>query len=163
VIIAAVAVVLVVIVAAGVVVSKVLADKDDDSVIGYSTDAQVMLTQEDIDKAAEEALANAENGDVGLMYKNSATSTDGINFDCYIINSPSNKFDMFLTIYADAEMTDEIFLSQLVPVGSGFTHITLEHSLDKGDNLVYVVLTQVKRDEESIANQVAHTMDFIVS
>jgi hypothetical protein len=73
---------------------------------------------------------------------------------------------MFLTIYADAEMTDELFLSQLVPPGSGFENITLEHSLDVGDHMVYIALTQVEQDEEtgeeSVVNQVFHTMDFHV-
>jgi hypothetical protein len=82
------------------------------------------------------------------------------------MNSETNKFDMFLTIYSDVEMTKEIYLSQLVPPGSGFENITLEHSLPSGDNLVYVVFTQVKNDEETgeetVANQVVFTMDFYV-
>jgi hypothetical protein len=161
-------VVLVVIIAAVVIVVNVLNSKDDDSGsgIGYAAEGSVLLTQEDIDKAAAEAMKNAENGDVALNYQNDAFSSDGINFDCYILNSSGNIFDMFLTIYSDLDMTDEIFLSQLVPVGSGFEHITLEHALDNGDHTVYVVLTQVKTDEETgeevVANQVIHTMDFHV-
>jgi hypothetical protein len=167
VIIAAVAVVLVVIVAAGVVVSKVLADKDNSgSAIGYSTEAQVLVTQEEIDKAAEEALANANNGDVALCYQNDAFSNDGSNFDCRILNSSGNIYDMFITIYSDLNLTDELFLSQLIPVGSGFEHITLEKPLENGDHTVYVALTQIKTDEETgeevVANQVIHTMDFHV-
>jgi hypothetical protein len=104
---------------------------------------------------------------VALSYKDNAYSTDGVNFECYIMNSEYNKYDMFLTIYADAEMTDELFLSQLVPPGSGFENITLEHSLDVGDHMVYVAFTQVDRDEEtgeeSVANQVFYTMDFHVT
>jgi hypothetical protein len=166
-IIVAAIVVLVVVIAAAAVVVTVLKNQDDNnSVIGYATEAQVLLTQEEIDKAAEEAFANAENGDVALMYQNDALSYDGTNFECYIMNSASNLYDMFLTIYADAEMTDELFLSQLVPPGSGFENITLEHPLDVGDHRVYVAFTQVARDEEtgeeSIAHQVFYTMDFHV-
>jgi hypothetical protein len=165
-IIVAAIIVLVVVIAAAAVVVTVLNNQDNDSGIGYSTEAQVLLTQEDIDKAMEEAIANAENGSIGLCYQNDAISYDGTNFECYILNAADNKFDMFLAIYSDIEMTDELFLSQLVPPGSGFENITLEHSLDVGDHRVYVVLTQVARDEEtgeeSIAHQVIHTMDFHV-
>lgn len=134
--------------------------------IGYSSDASVILTQEELQAAYDRAQANANNGNIALLYKNNANSGDGINFSCYIVNSASNKYDMFLTIYADMEMTDRIFLSQLVPPGSGFNKITLEHALPKGDHTVYVALTQVNRDEttgeEFICGQVFHTMEFHV-
>lgn len=166
---AAVLIVLVVIAAAVIVVMKVLSDQaaaTPDSAIGYSTEAQVLLTQEDIDAAMAEAEENASNGDVALMYQNDAVSDDGLNFEGLIMNSPSNIFDMYLAIYTDIEMTDRIFLSQLVPPGSGFENITLEHALDVGDHTVYVVLTQVMRDEETgeetAGNQVVFTMDFHV-
>jgi hypothetical protein len=157
---------LVVVIAAAAVVVTVLNNQDDDSGIGYSMDAQVLVTQEEIDKAAEEALANANSGDIALSYQNDAFSNDGTNFECRILNSTGNIYDMFLTIYADVEMTDELFLSQLVPPGSGFENITLEHPLDEGDHRVYVGLTQVDRDEETgeekVVNQVFYTMDFHV-
>jgi hypothetical protein len=74
---------------------------------------------------------------------------------------------MFLNIFADSDLTDELYLSQLVPPGSGFEEITLEHPLSKGDHMVYVALTQVETDEETgeqtICNQVVHTMDFHVT
>lgn len=134
--------------------------------IGYSTEASVILNQEELQAAMDQAMENARDGNVALLYKNNAYSTDGSNFDCYIVNSASNAYDMFLTIYADIEMTDEIYLSRLVPPGSGFNTIELEHPLEPGDHEVYVVLTQVKVDEETgeefAHNQVVHTMDFHV-
>jgi hypothetical protein len=64
-------------------------------------------------------------------------------------------------------MTDELYLSQLVPPGSGFEEITLEHPLDPGNHTVYVALTQVVTDEETgeqtIHNQVVYTMNFTVT
>lgn len=146
-----------------------LRDISDDGVpgIGYATDAAVMLTQEELQAAMDAAMENARNGSISLRYRNNAYSTDGTNFSCYIVNSPRNIYDMFLTIFADAAMTDQLFLSQLVPPGSGFNQIALEHPLDVGDHTVYVAMTQVKRDEEtgeeSICNQVVHTMDFHVT
>lgn len=135
--------------------------------IGYATEAKVMLDQNSLQEAFDEAMRNAAEGSVGLRYKNNAYSGDGKNFECFIVNSESNLYDMFLTIFADAELTDQIFLSGLVPPGSGFEAITLERALEAGDHTVYVALTQVDTDEESgeqvIKNQVVHTMEFHVT
>jgi hypothetical protein len=125
-----------------------------------------MLDQDSLQAAIDEAMENAKKGNISLLYKDNAYSDDGSTFSCYIVNSAANAYDMFLTIYADSAMTDELYLSKLVPPGSGFEEITLEHPLDKGDHEVYVALTQVETDEETgaqtIRNQVVHTMDFHV-
>lgn len=134
--------------------------------VGYAADAKVMLDQDSLQSAMDEAMRNAANGNVALLYKNNAYSKNGTDFECYIVNSTANKYDMFLTIYADAEMTDQIFLSGLVPPGSGFENITLDHALEPGDHEVVVALTQVDTDEngeQEIKNQVAHTMEFHVT
>lgn len=157
----------VVIAAVAIVAVVILRSNQSDSkqVIGYATEAKVMLDPKTLQQAMEEAIANASDGNIGLKYKNNAYSSDGINFECYIVNSESNVYDMFLTIFADAEMTDQIFLSELVPPGSGFEQISLDHTLEVGTHTVYVALTQVKTDENGeqvIHNQVIHTMDFHV-
>ena len=135
--------------------------------IGYSADAKVMLDQNSLQAAYDQASKNAAEGTIGLRYQNDAYSSNGEDFTCRILNSSSNIYDMFLTIYADAEMTDQIFLSGLVPPGSGFENITLDRALEKGDHMVYVVLTEVETNAETgeqvIRNQVAHTMDFHVT
>jgi len=134
-------------------------------VIGYAAEAKVMLDQNALQAAMDEAVKNAEDGRVGLKYRNNAYSDDGLNFECYIVNSQVNAYDMFLTIFADAEMKDQIFLSELVPPGSGFENITLDHALEVGTHTVYVTLTQVKlneNNEQVIHNQVTYTMDFHV-
>jgi hypothetical protein len=140
--------------------------KHTDSGIGYATEATVILDQDDLQAAMDAAMANAKNGNVALLYKDNAYSTNGTDFECYIVNSAANSYDMYLTIYADPEMTDELFLSKLVPPGSGFENITLEHPLETGDHVVYVAVTQIDTDEktgaQSVTNQVVHTMDFHV-
>lgn len=156
-----------VIAALAVVAFLLLSGKKDDNAtgIGYAAEAKVMLDKDSLQAAFDEALRNAEDGNVGLKYQNDAFSSNGTDFECYIVNSESNKYDMFLTIYSDAELTDQIFLSGLVPPGSGFENITLEHALDSGDHTVFVALTQVDTDENGqqvIKNQVMHTMDFHV-
>lgn len=133
---------------------------------GYASDAKVMLDQNALQMAMDEAMEKAKDGNVSLLYKNNAFSENGTDFSCYIVNSTANKYDMFLTIYADPEMTDQVFLSGLVPPGSGFEEITLDHALETGDHTVVVVVTQVAADENGeqvIKNQVAHTMEFHVT
>jgi hypothetical protein len=162
-IIAAAIVVAAIIVAAGIFLNQ---PKDDGSGIGYATEAKVMLDQASLQSAMDQALENSKNGNVSLLYKDNAYSSDGKHFECYIVNSANNAYDMFLTIYSDLTMTDELYNSQLIPPGSGFENITLEHSLSTGDHVVYVAVTQVKTDEETgeemVCNQVVHTMDFHV-
>lgn len=140
---------------------------DDGSVprIGYSTEASVVLDQDSLQAAMDEAQKNAREGNVALMYQNDAYSKDGKTFSCSIANSASNLYDMFLTIYADSALTDQVFLSGLVPPGSGFEQITLEHELEPGDHTVYVALTQVDTAEDgtqTIKGQVMHTIEFHV-
>jgi hypothetical protein len=165
VLLAAVVIVVAVIAAAAAVVLG-MQKNDTDSGIGYATEAKVMLNQDDLQAAMDAAMENAKKGNVALMYKDNAYSKNGSDFECYIVNSDSNAYDMYLTIYADPEMTDELFLSKLIPPGSGFENITLEHPLETGDHVVYVAVTLVETDEEtgaqSVVNQVIHTMDFHV-
>lgn len=169
VIIAALAVVLVVTMATVIITSSINSYVNrpvPTGGIGYSAEAQVILTQEELQAALDSARENDRLGNIALMYKNDALSSDGINFECYIVNSAHNAYDMYLMIFADLELTDQLYLSRLVPPGSGFNKITLEHALEKGDHTVYVCLTQVARDketgEEYILRQVFHTMEFHV-
>ncbi len=132
--------------------------------VGYAMDAGVVLTQEELDAAMANAAAN-DAGMVALSYKNGAYSSDGENFECYVVNSASNQYDMFLAMYTDVQLTDQVFLSGLLKPGSGYDKLKLSHKLEKGTHTIYVMVTQVDRDEEGnevIVNQVSHTMDFHV-
>lgn len=162
--IAAVVVVLAVCVTAFLILRK--GNNSDSPKIGYAADAEVILDQDSLQAAIDEAVENAKNGMVALQYQNDAFSDDGQTFSCLIANSASNLYDMFLTIYADDALTDQIFLSELIPPGSGFEEITLDHALEPGDHTVYVVVTQVDTEEDGsqvLKNQVIHTIEFHVS
>lgn len=165
VIIAVAAVVIAVLIIAVVVLLR--GRKPDDSrVIGYAADATVMLDEASLQAAMDAAMENAANSSVALKYQDNAYSEDGVNFECYIANSERNIYDMFLTIYADPELQNQIYLSELVRPGSGFEKLTLDRALEKGDHTVYVAVTQVDTAEDgtqSIKNQVVHTMEFHVS
>ena len=169
VIIAAAAVVVVVIIAAIAVVVALSGGKEtesDSGRIGYSSDAVVVLDEDALQAALDEAAANAEMGNVALWYQNNAYSDDGTHFTCFIGNSKGNLPDAFFSIFTDAELTDQVYLSTLVPPGSGFEEIELEHPLDPGDHTVYVAVTLVSDDENGeqvMVGQVVHTMEFHVS
>jgi uncharacterized protein YxeA len=164
VLLAALMVVLAIAIAAAVIIKT---QQKQDTGIGYATEAKVMLDQESLQAAMDKAMENARDGNVSLSYRNDAYSSDGKNFECYLVNSSGNIYDATFSIFADPELTDELFLSKLVPPGSGFETVTLERALDEGDHTVYVVLTQVKTDEttgiQSMNGQVVYTMDFHVT
>lgn len=151
----------VIIAAAGAIIYILNNQKDDGMTIGYELDSNVFLEQDSLQAAMDDAMANS--GNISLRYQNDAMSADGVNFDCYIANG--NGLDMFLAIYADAELTDQLFLSKLLRPGSGFDKLKLDRALDKGDHTVYVALTLVDTEEDGtqvIRGQVVHTMDFHV-
>lgn len=164
-IIGAAAVIVAAVVGVGAFVATREPPEDNTSMIGYA-DATVFLDEASLQAAMDDAMRNAADSSVALRYKNNAFSNDGINFECYLANSSGNLYDAFFAIYADAEMTDQVFLSKLVRPGSGFEEITLDHALDPGLNTVYVVVTLVDTEEDGtqvIKSQVIHTMDFNVS
>lgn len=165
-VVAIIALIVVVAGATGIIVYMLNSNKEPvgEMTIGYATNASVFLDQDALQAAMDEAMRNSTS--IGLWYKNNAFSTDGVNFDCFIGNSASNLYDIFLTIFADGEMKDQIFLSQLIRPGTGFEQIKLSHPLDRGSHTVYVVVTTVDVDENGqqvIRGQVSHTMDFHVT
>ena len=132
--------------------------------IDYAQGAGVYTDEEALQNAMNEAMANS--GSVALKYQNNAFSSDGVNFGGRITNSPRNYYDMFFVIYADAELTDQLFMSGLLRPGSGYEKVTLDRALEEGDHTVYVAVTLVDTQEDgtqTIKGQAVHTMDFHVS
>jgi len=133
--------------------------------IGYANDATVVMDENSLQAAVDEAVENAKNGRIALRYQNDAFSEDGKTFSCYIANDKANLYDMFIALYSDAALTDQLYLSGLVRPGSGFEELTLDKALPAGDNTVYVALSQVDTDENGqqvITGQVVHTIEFHV-
>lgn len=136
--------------------------------IGYASNA-VTTDPETLREQVEEMYRKAAEPGVALEYKNMAVSKDGRNFACYIGNSAQNTYDMFITIYGDSEMTDILYLSELLPPGSRFEEITLERELEPGTHEAYLIHTQVKDNEEDasklqvIQAQIATTITLVVS
>lgn len=117
----------------------------------------------DVTGQGEDRIDNVEDGYISLSHKNKAISTDGENFDCYIMNNIDNKYDMFVNIYKDSSGEEQILLSGLIPPGSGLTHFKSEIKLDKGSYKALLVITQVEEDRKTMRdNQLLLSIDLIV-
>lgn len=133
--------------------------EEDDTGLQYATKGVVVL--EDDGGVYDVIEPNA----IALEFKNDAFSKDGKSFSCYLGNSAMNEYDAFVAIYDSPELKDKdlIYLSGLLPPGSGFGEITLDQELEEGDHRVYIAFTQVEdAAENSIHAQTIYTMDFHV-
>ena len=131
--------------------------------IGYAEGVTVVNDPDALQKAVDEMFAKAAEGNIMLEYSNDAASTDGTTFECYIANAVENSYDMYIQMFADAELTDQLLLTGLLRPGTAFDSITLEHPLDPGTHRVYVAFTQVEEDLATIHGQVMVTMDLTVA
>ena len=131
--------------------------------IKYAEGVTAVEDPDALQKAVDEMFASAAEQGIALEYKNEASSTDGQTFSCYIANAVQNTHDMYVDIYSDAELTDEIFLSALLRPGTAFEQIELESPLLPGTHTVYVGFTQVEEDLKTIHAQVFVTMEFTVT
>ena len=131
--------------------------------LGYAEGVTVVDDPDALQKAVDDMYAKAAEGNIALEYRNEATSDDGETFQCYIANALANSYDMYIDVYEDKALSNEIFLSGLFRPGEAFREIKLNQKLDPGTHQVYVAFTQVNEDLETIHGQVLVTMDFIVS
>ena len=131
--------------------------------LGYAEGLTVVDDPNALQNAVDDMYKKAAEGNMALEYQNEAASTDGKTFSCYIANSQANSYDMYIDIYADQALTDEIYLSGLVPPGQAFREIELKKALPAGTHRVYVAFTQVEDDHAAIHGQVMVTMDFTVT
>lgn len=134
--------------------------------IGYASDGVTILDDADaLQRAVDEAYAEARQPGVSILYQNDAYSSNGTDFTCHIGNPARSPYDMFIAIYADNLFQDELFVSQLIRPGEAFSNITLEHPLEFGNHTVYCVFSQVDAEdgEQVMRGQTAVTLDFHVT
>lgn len=123
--------------------------------------AAVALDEDSLRRQMEDAIKAAE-GTMALKYSNEAHSTDGTNFSCYIGNSAANEYDMYVNIYLDEELTQQVLLTGLIPPGSGIQDFESEIPLEPGIYNTVLVLTQVEDDHATIHAQVMVTLTLSV-
>lgn len=131
----------------------------------YASEGVIFTEDPDaLQKAYDEAVEKSAESVVPLSFRNVATSEDGVNFKCYVANPPRARFDMFVAIYADIEMTDELYMSQLLRPGTAYDSIQLNRVLAPGNHDVYAVFTTLEDvdGEQVIRGQAAVAMEFRV-
>ena len=132
-------------------------------ILAYASEGVTIVDDESaLQKAVNEMVASVEEGTMALKYKQRAYSEDGKIFSCSIANSERNTYDMFIAVFADSELTDQLFLSGLIRPGEKFESITLERTLELGTHEVIVAFTQVEHDLTTIHSQSFVKMEFIV-
>lgn len=120
----------------------------------FSYEANVVVDDaESLQDAVNQLIEKAKEGQMALEMKTEAHSEDGKTFTCFLANSLSNNYDMFMVFYRD-DTQEEIYRTGLIPVGARIEEFTLEDALAPGTYDITVVYNQVESDRETIHAQV---------
>lgn len=131
------------------------------NIIQYD-EAAVILDEEEMRSQFDDVQKKTEEGKMSLRYQKTAYSSDGVNFKCEIGNSSANDYDMYINIYKDPELTEQILLTGLIPPGSKITEFESEIPLAPGTYNTTLVLTQVEDDRSTFHAQLMITLDLVV-
>lgn len=101
----------------------------------------------------EEQLKDGTGDRIPLHFATSAISEDGENYKCVLGNPNGAKYDIYFDMYADAEMTEQIYLSGLVPPGSQLEGFKTNTKFPQGSTDVVLVITQVEDDHKTLHSQ----------
>ena len=123
-----------------------------DGALMYDSGA-VALSEDGLQERVDEMYQKAKEGTMALQFKNTAFSSDGRHFTCEIGNSIKNNYDMFINIYKDSSLQEQILLTGLIPPGQGIESFESEIQLDPGTYEALLVLTQVKDDHATLHAQ----------
>lgn len=130
----------------------------EDGKLKYDDGAVVLGTDN-----PNQILEEIQEGYLSLSHKTQAVSSDGENFECYILNGIENKYDFFINIYKDKTAEEQLLLTGLIPPGSGIDHFKSEIKLEPGEYEALLVITQVEDDHETLrGNQLFLALHLIV-
>ncbi len=111
----------------------------------------------------ESALQEAQDTQIPISFSPTATSADGTNFLCEIGNPPGAKYYMYLDIYSDTTLQEEVYLSGLLEPGKGITSFKTNRPFPKGETDAVLVLTTVQDDQQTIVAQTMVVLTLQVS
>lgn len=131
-----------------------------DQVIGYESNV-VVDDEEALQDAVDALFAKAKEGQMTLEMKTEAHSLDGKTFSCFLGNSISNNYDMFMVLYRD-DTQEEIYRTGLIPMGARIEEFTLDEALESGSYSITIVYNQVEEDHKTIHSQVNVGLTLIV-
>jgi hypothetical protein len=134
-------------------------------IVGYAEGVTAVEDPDAFAKVLDKVYEESQEPGIALEYKSVAYSTNGTDFSCYLANAADNQYDMFIAIYADDALTDEVFLSGLLRPGTAFDHITLSHALPLGQTHCTVAFTQIEvvDGEQTIHDQALIGVEFYVT
>lgn len=124
----------------------------DNPILKYD-EAAVALDENGLERQIQEMKNNS--GDVSLEYKNDAVSDDGKNFACYLANSDLNTEDMFIAIFTDGTLTEQVYLSGLLRPGTSINQFESETEFKPGTHSAVALFTSVGDDHETMTSQLA--------
>lgn len=111
----------------------------------------------------ESVLAEMEDNQIPIMFSPTAISKDGKNFSCEIGNPPGAKYYIYLDMYSDTTLSEEVYLSGLLDGGQGITTFETSKTFPKGETDIVLVVSTVQEDRKTIVAQtmVALTLQVI--
>lgn len=112
-----------------------------------------VLSPDKLKEWNESVLAEMEDYQIPMVFSPTATSTDGENFSCEIGNPPGAKYYMYLDMYSDATLSEEVYLSGLLDAGQGITSFKTSKVFPKGETDIVLVFTTVREDRQTIVAQ----------
>lgn len=136
--------------------------EDSGPKLKYAAEGVTAIDEKTLQESVDNLLEEDEDNLMALYYKNNGYSTDGLNFQCYIGNSPANIRDAFFILCMDPELEDIVYSSDLLRPGDVFQNITLDRKLEEGDYTIYCAQTMVNENQE-ITNQTVFTVVFHVA
>lgn len=110
----------------------------------------------------ESVLAEMEDNQIPVAFSPTATSSDGENFSCEIGNPPGAKYLMYLDMYADTSLEEQVYLSGLLEPGQGITEFKTSKTFPKGETDIVLVLTTVQDDHSTIVAQTMMALTLVV-
>ncbi len=117
--------------------------------IRYETNVGMVKPNEDL----AEKLREGSEDRIPLHFSTNAVSKDGTNFECVLGNPDGAQYDIYFDIYADAECTEQIYLSGLIAPGTQLESFTSSKTFPKGTHDVVLVITQVEDDHKTLRMQ----------
>lgn len=99
---------------------------------------------------------------IPLHFAAGATSSDGENFACTLGNPHGAAHDIYFDIYADRDFTEEIYLSGLVAPGTQIESFKSGKKFPYGATDVFLVITTVDDDHETLLMQTTVVLTLIV-
>lgn len=120
--------------------------------IPLEVNAQV-LDPERLSNWNEKELAAMEDNQIPIIYSPVVNSKDGETFACQIGNPAGAKYYIYLDMYSDTTLEEEIYLSGLLAPGQGITSFKTSKKFPEGETDVVLVITTVQEDRNTIVAQ----------